>query len=472
MREKMAVNLMWFRRDLRLEDNHALAYCSSQPIGFVPLFILDPEILERKGLSQRRVDFLRQSLDRLKGLFSEQKKVFHILYGKPVSVFRELCRQNTVAAICLNRDYEPHTLRRDTEVEGMGNQIGVPVLTFKDSVLHEPKEITKENGDPYQVFTPYYRQWLRLEKEPPFSSGLWRSLTPFSIPSGLQPESKYQSPPKSVMAMNPETLIETFFGKKVQNYEDNRDIPSLEGTSRLSPYLRFGLVSVRVLYAKAVDVARDLPPEKRFRIESFIRQLAWRDFYVQILYHFPYVENGAFHRKYDAIPWENNPEWFTAWREGQTGFPLIDAGMRQLNAEGWMHNRLRMVTASFLTKDLLIDWRWGAEYFQSRLLDHDLALNNGGWQWAASTGTDAQPWFRIFNPYEQSKKFDPEGKYIQKYVPELKNSDPALFHQPPKSVGGSKNRKLERLPADYPDPIVTHAERRLLALEAYKRIGS
>ncbi|HNR64105.1 MAG TPA: deoxyribodipyrimidine photo-lyase [Thermotogota bacterium] len=468
----MAVNLLWFRRDLRLEDNHALAYCTSQPIGFVPLFILDPDILDRQGLSQRRIDFLLQSLDRLKGLFAEQKKIFHILYGKPVSVFRELCRQNTIAAICMNRDYEPYALRRDADVEEMGTQIGVPVLVFKDSVLHEPQEITKENGDPYQVFTPYYRQWLRLEKEPPFSSGLWRSLTPFSIPSGLQPDSKYRVFPSPVKEISPEKQMDTFFKDKIQQYDTDRDIPSIEGTSRLSPYLRFGLVSVRTLYAKSMDVARDLPLEQRFRIESFIRQLAWRDFYVQIMYRFPYVENGAFQKKYDAIVWENNPEWFDAWKKGRTGFPLVDAGMRQLNAEGWMHNRLRMITASFLTKDLLIDWRWGAEYFQSQLLDHDLALNNGGWQWAASTGTDAQPWFRIFNPYEQSKKFDPEGNYIRKYIPELKNMDPALLHQPPKTVGGSKNRKSERLPADYPDPIVTHAERRLLALETYKRIGS
>ncbi len=454
---KMRTNLCWFRRDLRIHDQKALYECSLRGKPLVPFFILDPGILQREGLSERRTAYLFQALRKLGQQFAQNGVKFRLFRGNPLDVFRELCARNQIAAVFFNRDYEPYALQRDGQIREFLHQQGIEVFSCKDSVLHEPGEIVNKNREPYRVFTPYYKNWQRLAKDPCTQTVHLRDAPHFSTPPGR--EVAWQNLPVTPnrFTMEPFQALETFFSEKVHEYATARDLPSLDGTSRLSPLLRFGLVSIRDVFHRAKDVC-----------EPFTRQLAWRDFYFQVLAHFPRVQGSAFLEKYNALRWQNDREWFARWCAGQTGFPLVDAGMRQLVEEGWMHNRLRMLTASFLVKDLLIDWRWGEEFFQEQLLDHDLALNNGGWQWCASTGTDAQPFFRVFNPFHQSKKFDPEGIFIRKYVPELQKVPTAFLHAPHTMPREIQEKVGCRIGKDYPPPMVEHNHRRIVALEAFR----
>ncbi len=432
--------LFWFRRDLRVDDNAALYHALRSGYPVLPLFIFDTDILDK--LSDRRdarVAFIHQALARLKERLRERGSDLLVQHGKPLDVWEKLLQTFPVAAVYANRDYEPYALRRDTAVRVLLERRGIPMHTYKDHVVFEKDEVLKEDGKPYTVFTPYSRKWRAKLAERLLADGnsfylasypcdryfdrLFRVPQALPFPSlediGFVPAG-IPFPPYSV----PQGLI--------RNYDKTRNFPAIAGTSRLGVHFRFGTISIREKARRAQQLN-----------DTFLNELIWRDFYSQILAHFPHVVERPFRPEYERIPWRDAPEEFRRWCEGTTGYPLVDAGMRELNTTGYMHNRVRMVTASFLTKHLLIDWRLGEAYFAQKLLDFDLASNNGGWQWAAGCGTDAAPYFRIFNPIEQAKKFDPDAAYVRKWIPELGTSA-------------------------YPKPIVDHTFARQRCLQAFK----
>jgi deoxyribodipyrimidine photo-lyase len=382
--------------------------------------------------------------------------------------------------ISFNRDYEPFARKRDQEVLQILKQQSVEVLTERDHLIIEPHELVKEDGSSYQVYSPYARKWYetfsksevrgRVESQKKAFQYLnskkidekifdlsWSQVTKQKAVDALKNFQDLNNKKVNIPipAAGPRAAMDMLsqFKSKIENYSADRDFPAIEGTSRFSMFLKNGsLTSSQILFFLKLDATQ-------FKSDSsankFLKEIVWREFYYSILWHHPRVENEAFIEKYKNIKWENSKELFQAWCEGQTGYPIVDAGMRQLNQTGWMHNRVRMIVASFLVKDLLIDWRWGENYFMKKLLDGDLAPNNGGWQWAASTGCDPQPYFRIFNPLLQSQKFDPEGDYIRTYVPELANLDSKRIHQPVNVKG-------------YPKPIVDHFEQKPKALALFK----
>ena len=418
--------IVWMRRDLRLADNHAFAAALTKHKNVLPIFIFDTNILDKLEERQdKRVQFIHDQLQLLSQELSQLSSSLLVLHGDPVTIFKTL----PCSAVFTNDDYEPYARERDQQVAKILKKRGIDFLTFKDQVIYEKNEILKKDGTPYTIFTPYSKQWkLKLKEEgvPQYESkgslqNLYRT-EPIALPSMEVLGFENTTP------LFPERKIPL---KKIKVYHKNRDYPSIAGTSKLSVHLRFGTVSIRRLVQLACT-----------ENETWLNELIWRDFYHMILWHFPRVEN-SFKSKYDNIVWQNNEDHFQKWCDGTTGYPLVDAGMRELNETGFMHNRVRMVTASFLTKHLLIDWRWGEAYFAKKLLDFDLAANNGGWQWAAGCGCDAAPYFRVFNPALQEKKFDPDQAYITKWVPEI--NTPA-----------------------YPKPIVEHAIARDRALSTYK----
>lgn len=427
---KPLVNIFWFRRDLRLEDNAGLYHALKDKNPVLPLFIFDRNILdELQDKADRRVEFIHLALEEIQQQLRKYGSTLDVRYGKPADIFKALLNEYRVEKVFANHDYEPYARERDDAIQKLLNEQGVSFYTFKDQVILEKDEVLKDDGKPYTVFTPYSRKWKA-------------TLTDFHLKT--YPTKKYfsgffkQAEKKLVtleeMGFKPAGL--SFPGKEwkgqiIRNYKEQRDIPSVQGTSRLSVHLRFGTISIRQLAAEAGALN-----------ETFLNELIWRDFYQMILWHFPHVVGHAFKPEYDKIKWRNNEKEFDAWCNGQTGYPIVDAGMRELNTTGFMHNRVRMIVASFLTKHLLIDWRWGEAYFAKKLLDFDLSANNGGWQWAAGSGCDAAPYFRIFNPYLQTQKFDPELKYIRQWVPEFEEFT-------------------------YPKPIIEHEVARKRCLEVY-----
>jgi len=419
--------VFWFRRDLRLQDNAGLYHALKESTEVIPVFIFDTEILDRlEDKSDRRVAFIHQTLNDLKNQLDEIGSSLLVLHGNPVEIFKTI-QPN---AVYTNHDYEPYGRKRDEKVKRILERKGSSYKTFKDQVIFEKNEVTKDDGSPYTVFTPYSKKWKSqvntfYTKSYPTEkyTGNFKKVSALPIPAlesvGFN----------SISFSFPDRIIRTAI---IQKYDTQRDFPGIESTSRLSIHLRFGTVSIR----KLVQIARK-------KNEVWLNELIWRDFYHMILWYFPEVETKAFKPSYDRILWNNNPGDFQAWCNGQTGYPIVDAGMRELNETGFMHNRVRMIVASFLTKHLLIDWRWGEAYFAQKLLDFDLAANNGGWQWAAGCGCDAAPYFRVFNPYLQTEKFDPDLQYIRKWVPE--------FQSP-----------------TYPKPIVDHAMARERVLNVYR----
>lgn len=407
MSNSTKISVFWFRRDLRLEDNAGLYHALKAGGPVLPLFIFDTNILDRlEDKADLRVQFIHQELTRLSIELTELGSALLVKVGKPLEVWKQLLKEYPIANAYTNHDYEPYAIERDAAVEEMLRAAGGVLHTYKDSVVFEKHEVVKDDGLPYTVFTPFSRKWRAALK--PFYyksyptlkySGAFIKTKPLPLP-GLQDigfiEQSFDFPARVVK------------NDIVAKYTEQRDFPAVNGTSHLGLHLRFGTLSIRKLLAYALQ-----------RNETFVNELIWRDFYQQILFHFPHVVKGAFRKEYDAIAWENDEKKFAAWCEGRTGYPLVDAGMRELNATGYMHNRVRMVVASFLTKHLLIDWRWGEAYFAQKLLDFDLAANNGGWQWAAGSGTDAAPYFRVFNPQLQMERFDPQLKYVKKWVPEF-----------------------------------------------------
>lgn len=474
----MPTIIHWFRRDLRLSDNPAFTAASRISQGAViPLFILDETVLQSSRTSAARVAFMLDSLRVLDESLRTQGSRLIVRHGSPEWCIAQLIDESEASGVYWNRDYSPFARRRDTVVEKMLDERGINVQTYKDAVIWETDDILTKNSTPYTVYTPYSRQWrARVENNPE----TWEELTPFvlqavpdkivsnAIPSAADLGFSIQQslPPGGEKAALDQlnAFVQSHNTFSLQEYDEQRNFPAKPATSRLSPYLRFGCVAPRTCLRAAYGAGA-----QQNGAHTWIGELAWRDFYYQILYHFPHVLQRSFKSDYDAIEWENNEAFFVAWREGRTGYPIVDAAMRQLTTEAWMHNRARMIVASFLTKDLLIDWRWGERYFMQQLVDGDHASNNGGWQWAAGTGTDAQPYFRIFNPVSQSEKFDPQGEYIRHYIPELQNVPTKFIHEPWKMPKDIQHKIGMRMGDDYPMPLVDHATQRQRALEMYKR---
>ena len=411
----MGVNIFWFRRDLRLDDNAGLFFALSQSKPVVPVFIFDTNILnELEDKDDKRVMFIHQALSQIQEELVRSGSTLDIRIGDPLTIFKELAETYKIEKVFTNHDYEPYATERDEAVGQYLREEGIEFLTYKDQVIFEKNEILKNDGEPYSIFTPFSRRWKSKLDETALryydSSSLIGNFLKQEKKSVPAPEqfgfktTEYEFP-------LPELNIDF-----VRDYEKTRNYPGIEGTSRIGVHLRFGTVSIRKIAALANKSS-----------ETFLNELIWREFYQMILWHYPRVVTSSFKPGYDRIDWRNNPVEFNAWCEGKTGYPLVDAGMRELIKTGFMHNRVRMVTASFLTKHLLIDWRWGEAWFAKKLLDYELASNNGGWQWAAGCGCDAAPYFRIFNPSLQAKKFDPENLYIRKWIPEL---DELAFQRP------------------------------------------
>lgn len=428
------LTLFWFRRDLRLHDNAGLYHALKEHKNVRPIFIFDSSILSRlQDVDDARVTFIHQSVNELREQLRAQGADLVVRHGEPLKVLQEFCARHPVEAIYTNHDYEPEARRRDEAVENFCRQRGLVFRSFKDQCLFEKSEILTDAGRPYTVYTPYKKKvlahlsgfYLKSYPNDLYFSSLAKGEDPAPTPSlqdlGFRASSR-EFPPLRL------------FRRSLQDYERTRDIPALrEGTSRLGLHLRFGTVSVR-----------ELAREGKKYSPVWLSELIWRDFFMQILWHFPEVEKRSFRPEYERVAWRDAEDDFDRWCEGRTGYPLVDAGMRELNATGHMHNRVRMVTASFLCKHLLIHWSRGERYFARRLLDFDLAANNGNWQWAAGSGCDAAPYFRIFNPSSQAQKFDPAGEYIRRWVPEVES-------------------------AAYPAPMVDHVAARERCLKEYTR---
>ena len=424
------ISIFWFRRDLRLKDNHGLYRALESGKKVLPIFIFDEDILDLlENKSDKRVDFIVQALQTLNSFLKSKNKGIKIFKGKPLEIYKKLTENYEIEAVYSNDDYEPYAIKRDQEIADFLASKNIAFHQFKDQVIFHKDEIVKADKKPYTVYTPYSKLWLNE----------FQKVDLQGFPSEKKLDNLLDIPFEELKIEDigfqktdltfevPEADLHI-----IKTYEETRNFPAVKGTTQLGVHLRFGTISVR----KLAKIAKE-------NNLTFLKELIWREFFMQILYHFPKVVNHSFKTKYDAIPWENNPEFLEKWKAGKTGFPIVDAGMRELNATGFMHNRVRMITASFLIKHLLTDWRIGEAYFAEKLMDYDLSANNGNWQWCASSGCDAAPYFRIFNPEEQQKKFDPDFKYIKKWIPEF----------------GTKY---------YPKPIVEHKKAREKVLKVYK----
>ena len=432
MEHKGPISIFWFRRDLRLDDNAGLYRALKGENPVLSVFIFDREILDKlEDKDDARVTFIYQTIDDINTELKKHGSGLFILYDKAEDAWDKLLKEHTIAAVYTNHDYEPYAKKRDEAIAQKLKKQGIEFKTYKDQVIFDSDEVVKGDGSPYTVYTPYMRKW-------------YETLKPFYLEA--YPTKKYLENLLKTDSFKIPTLKEMGFEKSsfeipgksyehfIKEYAEKRDFPGTKGTSHIGLHLRFGTVSIRELASTANGYAE----------KTWMNELIWREFYMMILDHFPATMDHAFRPEYDRIKWVNDEGQFKAWCDGQTGYPLVDAGMRELNATGYMHNRVRMVVASFLAKDLLIDWRWGERYFARKLLDYEMASTVGGWQWSAGCGTDAAPYFRIFNPDSQLKKFDPEFIYLKKWVPEY-----ADFSK-------------------YPKPIVDHAFARDRCLKAFK----
>jgi deoxyribodipyrimidine photo-lyase len=452
----------WFRNDLRLRDNTALAAAASRAVELLPVFIIDPDLVRRLD-SPRRRDYLAHCLSALGCDLAAAGCPLLTVEGNPARVLETLVRESRADVVTYNRDYSPYADRRDRAVATAVGRAGGRVESFKDRVVFESGEVLTQAGAPFRIFTPYRNAWMaRWMSSPANISGIARLPRPFATnlpaaPLGAIAGGAYPAPEIAPGEFPAASRLDQFLGDAVAHYAEHRDLPALDGTSKLSAALRFGTISIRVCVAGALDSRRS-NPEFSAGALKWLDELIWRDFYQALLAEHPYVLNGPFQRQYRHIEWNDAPDEFQAWCDGLTGYPIVDAAMRQLVRTGWMHNRARMIVASFLVKDLLIDWRKGERFFLKHLLDGDPAANNGGWQWAASTGTDPQPYFRIFNPVSQGVRFDPQGDYVRRFVPELQDVARRFIHSPWTAA---------TRPSNYPAPIVDHAERRVAAIARF-----
>ena len=428
MTEKVVI--FWFRRDLRLDDNKGLSAALQSGYKVLPIFIFDSHILDHLESKDARVHFIYRCLEDLHNKFTAMRSGLSVYYGNPVEIFKKLMVSFNVQSVYTNRDYEPYARDRDSQIGAVLRTADIAFRTYKDQVIFEPDEVLKSDGNPYLVYTPYMKTWrsqlspMSLQIESEFPSG--QLIRKEDFPKVSMQEMGFEESPIAVQNANLSTSL-------IDNYNANRNTPSVSGTSRLGPHLRFGTVSIRKMLVLA----------KKSKDDTFLKELVWREFFMQILYHFPHSTTACFKPQYERIEWRNDPDEFQKWCDGQTGYPLVDAGLRELNSTGFTHNRVRMLVGSFLCKHLLIDWRLGEAYFASKLLDYEMSSNVGNWQWVAGCGVDAAPYFRIFNPHTQIDKFDPQHIYINKWVPELNE-------------------------LSYPLPIVDHKFARERCLNTYK----
>lgn len=433
---KSTVNIFWFRRDLRLDDNVGFYNALKSEHKVLPIFIFDEDILSKLTEDDARVTFIFDTLQEMRNELQEKYgSSIAMLKGKPQEVFKQLMEDYSIDTVFTNRDYEPYAKERDEAIETLLSKENIQFKTFKDQVIFEKDEVVKSDGDPYKVYTPYMKLWKKefekIDLKIYYTNDFLNNLIENSrLPNLSLADIGFK---KSSQKIASYTVTPTL----IQEYEDTRNFPAQDSTSKLGPHLRFGTASIRKMVKKAI--AEDN--------EIFWSELIWREFFTQILWHFPHTKDAAFKSKYDRIEWRNNEKEFEKWCKGETGYPLVDAGMRQLNETGFMHNRIRMLVGSFLCKHLLIDWRWGEAYFAEKLHDYDMASNVGNWQWVAGSGVDASPYFRIFNPTTQIKKFDKDLKYIKKYVSNYEKDS-------------------------YPDEIVDHKEARERCLKVYKEAVS
>jgi deoxyribodipyrimidine photo-lyase len=425
------MNIFWFRRDLRLDDNRAFFEALKSNAAVLPIFIFDENILNHLPINDARVSFIHQSLSKINAELNKINKSLAVFYGNPLLVLTKILNENQVNNVFFNHDYELYARERDKAIYELLQNRNVGIKNFKDQVIFEKNEVTKDDGLPYVVYTPFSRKWKenfrKISLENYKSEDFLHNIAPHNYPFLSLKEIGFEKSKIEVANYDISSNL-------IEKYEETRNFPALSKTSMLGVYLRFGTVSIRKIVSKAIQTPN----------ETFWNELIWREFFMQILWHFPHTKNTSFRPKYDTIQWENNEILFQKWCDGNTGYPFVDAGMRELNATGHMHNRVRMIVASFLCKHLLIDWRWGEAYFATKLLDYEMASNVGNWQWAAGSGVDAAPYFRIFNPTEQIKKFDKDLIYIKKWIPELNTPQ-------------------------YPQPIVDHKDAREKCLKVYKQ---
>jgi deoxyribodipyrimidine photo-lyase len=463
----MSSVIWWIRRDLRLGDNQALSAALNQAEVVIPVFILDPKLLNSQYTSQQKLAFMFDGLRSLDDDLRKHGSTLIIRKGDPLEVLQGLYRETQAECIFAEADTSPYARRRDALVMGE-----LPLNLSPGVTVHPADKLNKPDGTPYTVFTPFSRRWRSLPfPSKPLPAPEWLSPPP-PLPNLGVPDTPRNSNNGIFPAGENEAQcrLVKFTDSIISRYAEDRNRLDLEGTSGLSPYLRFGMLSARqAAWAARETDALSGDPLSHQSAEIWLNELIWREFYVAILYHFPYVRNTAFRPELRNIPWNNDPAGYRAWVEGRTGYPVVDAAMRQLNTTGWMHNRARMISASFLTKDLLIDWRQGERYFMQHLIDGDPAMNNGGWQWTASTGTDAAPYFRVFNPVLQGKKFDPQGAYVRRWVPELSGVPDAFIHNPLEMSADKQAHAGCVIGKDYPTPIVDHAKARQRVLAAYRK---
>ena len=444
-------SIWWIRRDIRIHDNLTLKKAIQQePI--LPVFILDPVLLKRTPA--RRKEFLFRSLAELDGNLKSRNSYLVIRHGRPAEVLEQLIEETQASQIFAEEDYTPYDRLRSVLVGGY-----LPLKLIQGQLGLHPLAALKANGKPYTIYTPFRKNWQALVPvlesiPPPLNIPTIPDIASDPIPDGREDEN---FPSGEESAFN---RLKDFMLTGIYQYKEKRNHLGIGGTSELSPYFHFGVLGLRTAYNQVLNAIDDaIDEESRESATVWYQELIWREFYIHILYHFPQVKTQNFRKGYDRIQWRNKEDEFLAWKEGRTGYPLVDAAMRQLHSTGWMPNRMRMVSASFLVKDLLIDWRWGESWFMDNLIDGDLAANNGGWQWIAGTGTDAAPYFRIFNPVTQSRKFDPKGEYIRRWIPELKDLDTQTIHAP-----WEQDIQI----AGYPQPIVDHKIARQRTLLAYR----
>lgn len=458
----MKTSIWWIRRDFRLTDNQALTGAMNSAQQVIPLFIFDPKLLDSPHAATRRVAFMYEGLRALDADLQNRGSSLIVRHGNPVDVLKELQQETGFEYIFAEEDYSPYARCRDAAVKDKFDLSLCPGLTM----LH-PTAVVKADGSPYTVFTPYSHAWMEHCQPGQVLAAPGFILSPQNLKSEPIPDAPDGAEPWLFPAGESEAQqrLQRFLNGAIDRYADERDRLDKEGTSSLSPYLHFGQLSIRqVVAACNGSITAAQIRGKPERGESvWLNELIWREFYLSILYHFPFVHEESFKPEMRNLRWLNCEEDFAAWREGRTGYPIVDAAMHQLNQTGWMHNRARMIVASFLTKDLLIDWRWGERFFLQQLLDGDVAANNGGWQWCAGTGTDAAPYFRVFNPVLQGQKFDPQGEYIRRWLPQLREVPEAYVHTPWKF-----KEELSRMGVFYPDPIVDHAQARQRCLRFYK----
>lgn len=470
--------IVWLRRDLRLNDNLAVQSAIQSGCPIILLFIIDPALMEKSpDFGVTRLKFMLAALRSLdETLRQEYSRRLLVQRGNAISVIQSLVEITGAAALYFNLDYTPYARKRD---EAVLREVGIPIHTFHDRLLVAPGEITTADGKPFTVYTPFKNRWRDYPKTASSPQDYTLTSDHFYDISGLHnlriPSLQDLGVSENIAIPEASTSaaikrLTAFTEHRIYAYSETRDRlanpfdDSLIGTSVLSPYIRFGLVSPRQIRETAAQAYSRAPDQQaRDSVTKWMDEITWHEFYTHVLWHFPHAAQGNFNRKYDAVKWRDSPQDLTLWKQGQTGYPVVDAAMRQLQATGWMHNRARMIAASFLTKDLLIDWREGERHFMNWLIDGDIAANNGGWQWVAGTGTDAQPYFRIFNPVLQSKKFDPNGVFIRQWLPELRDVPNRFIHEP---------WLMETPPRNYPPPMIDHQEARERTLNAYTAIKS